>query len=1211
MLWIFFFLSFQKSKSNNYILSQGSSTISINNLQVISNISHNRSNLLNNQGKYYVISIRNKESFYKSDLYHKYKKIFIPSNCIFPLYFRYYLEKDEISELQKSQHLVILEVPKQHKFLDLKHSSKPSKNEKSQNNQLAQYFVQATNDFPKYFSKYGTVRQMLDGLYSFTLIQKNANQSFFNNYLETVKNELINSNIVFLFEHSPKIKMLNRFSTGFVQTGTLKMKNYNNVIRSFNPLHEILLTGADEVITISDSGLQSGLTWFVDSNQQAYPYNKYEPNQRKIIYYSTYSNRGTNDQTDYSGHGTHVAGTVLGNSENSNKFYSLYNGAAPDAKAIIVDLEDGYGNMRIDIDLQSTLNRMKNYNSFINTNSWGLDSDSSTVNFLYNSAAARYPELLFIFASGNDGRYQSINSPGSIKNVLTVGALSELKTVSLNSSSRTSNKNKNIQFNAIIDGDDKEFTANSLNHNDNNEISNMQFGFKSIISEMSNKKGIDTIYNVSVLLYDSSLSDYKDKAVIVSNCAEGTDSLTKNAKVIIVKSLNDISSSQCIEKGLQAKAFGIELPWSNSQFQSLPGKAITVTPQVVSSLYGDELPTVASYSSRGPNSIGAIKPEIVAPGSNITSSSTMNPYLTVMSGTSMATPLVAGTMSILHQYLREKRGLSSNQIHSHLLKAIAIASADKPNPKVPDFQYGFGMLNLANVIPEITSTEADFEFKMEFVTSLKMQKESTYTFTFEVTSINKYDVRVAFSYLDAASQLSETLNIKANLNVQTPDKSLLFPLGSELEDSFSTSERIFIPKDELIIGVYTIIISTSESAFDEVINASIVVSGPIRSLTQVDGIVSSTAVQNIFDWSDYCIVGNTVSQSSSTKSGHNYNECKCDQYSSGLLCQHKSKLIEFGAQDSIRLNPFQTSYYYSILDAESFSGFVFSWEQINSQSHYIMLRLNIGRSNKRLSQYQYYFASNKSSANVGGPAAADGSSILYEQGTMFFFSYTNYGPTAVSLTISCSIEKKNGSLDRDSSINLSITAIMYLVTVVIIIVIIIITVLTCKRRRRRNAQIDGATSSSVSSSSGSNANNNSNNHHHRNGQQRTQQNEQSEQQYYGNIPAYTYGNQMNINPYYNNVSNGYDPNVFPDPVAGPASYYQPSNDGYYPTGEPLNDEAAPQYFPPSASDSQNYFYGNSNEKDDDPNEPIPINPYANSVYQNQQFSGYKGNVYDY
>jgi serine protease AprX len=69
----------------------------------------------------------------------------------------------------------------------------------------------------------------------------------------------------------------------------------------------------------------------------------------------------------------------------------------------------------------------------------------------------------------------------------------------------------------------------------------------------------------------------------------------------------------------------------------------------------DEMGHVASFSSRGPTGDGRVKPDLVAPGveivaaraANTSMGTVVSKYYTAASGTSMATPLVAGLCGLL------------------------------------------------------------------------------------------------------------------------------------------------------------------------------------------------------------------------------------------------------------------------------------------------------------------------------------------------------------------------------------------------------------------------------------------------------------------------------------------------------------------------------------------------------------------------------------
>jgi len=104
---------------------------------------------------------------------------------------------------------------------------------------------------------------------------------------------------------------------------------------------------------------------------------------------------------------------------------------------------------------------------------------------------------------------------------------------------------------------------------------------------------------------------------------------------------------------------------------------------------------LAAFSSRGPTQDGRLKPEIVAPGTNIVSTRSHHPKATQLwgayndeyvyaGGTSMATPLTAGAAVVARQYLMEKAGQTAPS--AALLKATMIHSAFDMFPG----QFGFG-----------------------------------------------------------------------------------------------------------------------------------------------------------------------------------------------------------------------------------------------------------------------------------------------------------------------------------------------------------------------------------------------------------------------------------------------------------------------------------------------------------------------------------------
>jgi len=187
----------------------------------------------------------------------------------------------------------------------------------------------------------------------------------------------------------------------------------------------------------------------------------------------------------------------------------------------------------------------------------------------------------------------------------------------------------------------------------------------------------------------------------------------------------------------------------------------------------DEPEEVVAFSSRGPTLDDRVKPEVVAPGTFILSTRSsqiaannfawaayppIKSKYFYMGGTSMATPLAAGAVALVRQFLRTKRGIASPS--AALMKALLIAGAKRlpktaPAGSICDDHQGFGRVNLDRSLKRPLATLEG--------PALKTGQKSTLSLS--VTSSTK-TLRIALCYSDYPG---ESLVNNLNLIVTDPD----------------------------------------------------------------------------------------------------------------------------------------------------------------------------------------------------------------------------------------------------------------------------------------------------------------------------------------------------------------------------------------------------------------------------------------------------------
>ncbi|MBN1338663.1 MAG: S8 family serine peptidase [Bacteroidales bacterium] len=155
-------------------------------------------------------------------------------------------------------------------------------------------------------------------------------------------------------------------------------------------------------------------------------------------------------------------------------------------------------------------------------------------------------------------------------------------------------------------------------------------------------------------------------------------------------------------------------------------------------------------SSRGMSDDGRIKPDLCGNGTELysTESSADNAY-GYKTGTSMASPNVAGSLLLLQQLYEEMGGGNGIYMRAATLKGLVIATAgDLGNPG-PDFTYGWGVLS---------ANDAGWVIDENFNGSLHKIFEENNPNGFSYTFYNDGNIKVTLCYTDVAGAIQTVHN---------------------------------------------------------------------------------------------------------------------------------------------------------------------------------------------------------------------------------------------------------------------------------------------------------------------------------------------------------------------------------------------------------------------------------------------------------------------
>ena len=138
---------------------------------------------------------------------------------------------------------------------------------------------------------------------------------------------------------------------------------------------------------------------------------------------------------------------------------------------------------------------------------------------------------------------------------------------------------------------------------------------------------------------------------------------------------------------------------------------------------------INSSSSQGPTDDRRIKPDITGNGTNLLSTgSNGNSATTTLTGTSMASPNVAGTLLLLQQH---HNNLTTKFMKAATLKGLACHTADDSGNIGPDAVFGWGLLNAKAAAQAITSNGLN-----AWISEEKLNQGQTYSITVKSLGTN-------------------------------------------------------------------------------------------------------------------------------------------------------------------------------------------------------------------------------------------------------------------------------------------------------------------------------------------------------------------------------------------------------------------------------------------------------------------------------------------
>ncbi|MFB7140759.1 S8 family serine peptidase [Gottfriedia sp. NPDC056225] len=444
--------------------------------------------------------------------------------------------------------------------------------------------------------------------------------------------------------------------------------------------------------------------------------------------------------TFYTEHGTHVSGIIAGRGKNNTDY--AVTGVAPDADLYVYRVLGVYGSGTTEAVLGGIDKSISDGMDVINLSLGSSVNDPENIESLALNNAV-LSGVTAVVAAGNAGDgMDTLGSPGAAALPITVGA-NDTKTV-IETSKGTLHGTEDVTADLKLFGKGFEDNVTSL------KGKNLPIVLVPNVGADTDYKNIDV--NGKIALVNRGSVALNDKITIAQK---------HGAAAIIL--IDNVPGEGFVPSYL-GKGYGFIPAFSMSYEQgaALVAKLGTGSPTFSFDEIGqvtDEGSKLASFSSRGPSRINYdIKPEVTAPGVSVFS--TVPSYMhgadqigkydyayENLSGTSMATPNVAGVAALLKQ--------ANPNLTPAEIKETLMNTADPLNGDYSVFESGAGQVDPYEAIHSKTRIEVVDETK------------GTYDKKGNLTTVKDLTGALSFgSHAPEGKNISEqrTLNIYNNSN---------------------------------------------------------------------------------------------------------------------------------------------------------------------------------------------------------------------------------------------------------------------------------------------------------------------------------------------------------------------------------------------------------------------------------------------------------------